>query len=107
VAVDRGSADAWVERQLAELPAGKATVVFHSIVWSYLPGHVRVSISRAIESAAAERASADAPLAWLRYEESPDQVHCELRLTLWPEGEDRLLAIGGFHLSPIRWLGGR
>lgn len=106
VAVDRESADTWVERQLAELPAWKATVVFHSIFWTYLTEETQEAIRRTIE-AAAERASEESPLCWLRYEEAPDQVHCELRLTTWPGVRDRLLAIGGFHLSPVRWLGGR
>jgi hypothetical protein len=104
VAVDQESADTWVERQLAELPAWKATVVFHSLFWMYLEPETQESIRGTIASAA-ERASEEAPLAWLRYEEAPDGVHCELRLTLWPGGEDRLLATGGFHLSPVRWVG--
>lgn len=103
VAVDKESADTWVERQLAELPAWKTTVVFHSIFWTYLDQETQASIRTSIESAG-ERAGDDTRLAWLRYEEGPDQVHCELRLTLWPSGEDRLLATGGFHLSPVRWL---
>jgi hypothetical protein len=80
-------------------------VVFHSVFWTYLPKETQESIQSTIE-AAAERASDEAPLAWLRYEEAPDQVHCELRLRLWPGGEDRLLAVGGYHLSPVRWVEG-
>jgi hypothetical protein len=29
----------------------------------------------------------------------------ELRLTMWPGGEEELLATSGFHGRPIRWLG--
>jgi hypothetical protein len=28
----------------------------------------------------------------------------ELRLTIWPEGEDRLLARAGYHGDPVEWL---
>lgn len=39
------------------------------------------------------RATADAPFAWLRMESPPRTLAIvELRLTLWPGGEDRLLA---------------
>ena len=59
---------------------------------------------RATIEAAAERASAEGPLAWLRYELAPDLLRCELRLTSWPDGEDRLLATGDVHLAPVTWL---
>ena len=30
----------------------------------------------------------------------------DLRLTVWPGGEERLLAQAGYHGEPVRWLGG-
>jgi hypothetical protein len=44
---------------------------------------------------AAAAASAEAPLAWLRLE--PAQGRFEVRLTLWPGGDDRLLATATGH----------
>jgi len=38
------------------------------------------------------------------YELAPDVVRCELRLTIWPRGEERLLARGDVHLAPVEWL---
>jgi hypothetical protein len=82
-----------------------ATVVFHSIFWQYLPaetaGKVRVAI-------AAHGASATpaAPVAWLRMEPAePSPVPIELRLTLWPGGEERLLANVQAHGASVEWLG--
>lgn len=103
VTVDQEGVDTWAQRQLAELPDGEATVVFHSIVWPYLDDDVREATQAAIEEAAT-RASAEHPLSWLRYEQSPDYVHCELKLTSWPGGEERLLCTGGNHLEPVIWL---
>ncbi len=53
---------------------------------------------------AGDRATSDAPLAWLRLEPSPDLTHTELRVTAWPGGEDRLLARGHYHLGPVQWV---
>jgi hypothetical protein len=101
--VDREGIDTWIDRELAELPDGEATVVFHSLVWIYLTDEVRAAASGAIERAAAT-ATDERPLSWLRYELGEDLVRCELRLTSWPGGEDRLLATGDVHLAPVTWL---
>jgi hypothetical protein len=105
VAVERESADAWVERELAAPVPGEATVVFHSIFWVYAPSAVQARIATAIEAAGAA-ATPEAPVAWLRYEggdRTPSVI--ELRLRLWPAGSDRLLATGRHHWHPVRWLG--
>lgn len=93
----------WVEACLTDLVPGEATVLFHSIVWQYLSADKQRRIEAAIQRAA-DRATAHAPLAWLRMEPAPDSRHCELRLTLWPPGQDRLLAHADFHGRWIRWV---
>ncbi len=98
VAVDRVSAAAWIERQLAEPATGRATVVFHSIVFQYLSEAERASFESDLREAAA-RATVDAPLAWLRME--PAGELAEVRLTVWPGGEERLLGRAGYHGSPV------
>lgn len=102
--VDRESIDSWVARELADPPAGEATVVFHSLVWIYLTEEVRAATTRALKEAAA-RATADRPLHWLRYELGPDLLRCELRLRSWPGGAERVLGRGDVHLAPVTWLG--
>lgn len=106
VGVEGESADTWLAARLAESPdAGAATLVFHSVFWVYVPDPVRAGIVDALESASA-RATTDAPLGWLRYEESTENPReVELRLTTWPGGTERLLAVGRHHLHPLRWLG--
>jgi len=102
--VDREGIDTWIARELAELPSGEATVVFHSLVWIYLEQKVRSAVLATLDRAAAA-ASEDRPLSWLRYELAPDLMRCELRITTWPGGDERLLATGDVHLAPVTWLG--
>jgi hypothetical protein len=103
VAIDRADIPDWLARQLDEPVPGRATVVFHSIVWQYLTDDERAT-AEAVLATAGDRATTDAPLAWLRLEPSPDLTHTELRVTAWPVGEDRLLARGHYHLGPVEWL---
>jgi hypothetical protein len=103
VAIDRADIPDWLGRQLDEPAADSATVVFHSIVWQYLTDDERTT-AEAVLATSGNRATADAPLAWLRLEPSPDLTHTELRVTTWPGGEDRLLARGHYHLGPVQWV---
>ena len=97
-----GAAD-WVE---AVLPAsgepGTARVLFHSIVWSYLDGLTQQRIASHLTAAGAA-ASANAPLAWLRLELAGKAEPAALRLTVWPGGEDELLARVQPHGAWVRW----
>jgi hypothetical protein len=59
----------------------------------------------AILDDAGARATPSAPLAWLRFEptSTTEVTRAELRLTRWPGGEERLLALAGFHGTPVEW----
>ena len=98
-----GDAADFVERH-AVPTAGMATVVMHSIAFQYFPADTQARIAAQLGSAGAT-ATADAPLAWLRYEMSDpaNPSFPELRLTLWPGGRDRLLAVGHAHGASIGW----
>lgn len=104
VDVDRALAQDWLVEQLAEPARGVTTVVFHSIVLQYLPSDQRRLVRDRVR-AAGERATPDAPLAWLTFEphRDPDRG-AELGLTIWPGGERRALALCGYHGDPVRWL---
>jgi hypothetical protein len=104
--IDRADLVDWLDVQLAEPRAGCATVVFHSIVWQYLTDDVRTAARARIESAGS-RATADAPLAWLRLEPSGTGRigKPELWLTQWPGGDERLLATASFQVGPVDWRG--
>lgn len=103
VPVDDQSAAAWLQSELVHSTAGSATVVYNSLVWPYLPESEQRAAAEAIH-AAADRATKQAPLAWLRLEPHPrPHLGTELRLMTWPDGEDQLLATCGYHGTPIRW----
>jgi hypothetical protein len=98
VALDRETASTWARRMLAEPAPAKATVIYHSIVSQYLSDEERAALFDGIR-AAGERGGAEAPLAWLRMEPADDRANLEL--TIWPGGEDRLLARVGYHGTPV------
>ena len=101
VALERADGCAWVERELARASPGVASVVFHSVVMPYLSHEERERFAAAVR-VAGERADTSAPVAWLRMEYGGEE--CELRLTLWPGGGERLLATCGFHGLHVVWL---
>lgn len=105
VTIDRAEAVDWLPRQLAEVTPGITTVVLHSDVWIYIPDDQRAQLTETIEQAG-ERATAEAPVAWLRYEEADDMVDVELRLRTWPGGDDELLGRGAHHYKPMWWTDG-
>ena len=80
---------------------GRATVVFHSVVWQYLheadQERLRNHVGRV-----GENATVGAPLAWLRME--PEEGAMVVRLTMWPGGRERLLALTGAHGQQVRWV---
>lgn len=113
--VERADAFDWLERRLPLRKPGTATVVFHSVVTLYFTPDQRERLAGML-AGAGESATADEPLAWLRFEH-PDTGDptargwgClgkpEVRLTVWPGGEERLLAMSSAHGPPVRWLGG-
>ncbi|TPE59426.1 DUF2332 domain-containing protein [Sandaracinobacter neustonicus] len=84
---------------------GVVTTVFHSIAMQYFPETTKARIISHMHRMGAQ-ATRDAPLAWLRLEqENPGAGEPPtLRLTLWPGGEDRLLARAHPHGRIVSWL---
>ncbi len=103
VDIDTEPVDTWLPRQLVTPVEGVVTVVFHSIVWQYFPDSLRTAVVETL-SGAGTRATTRAPLAWVRLEPAEGMAYCELRATIWPGGEERLLAATGFHAGRIRWV---
>ena len=104
--IEQGDAAAWLEKKLA-LPVepGRTRVVLHSIAYQYFPPETQGRITKAIQEAGA-LASETRPLAWLRFEMVTGESKPSLRLTCWPEGEERLLAWCHPHGKSVRWLEG-
>jgi len=102
--VERAQIPEWLAANVSPLPPGVATVVMNSYVWQYLDDHDAEAARSALGSAAAH-ATTEAPLAHLSFEAlDADYANTQLRLTVWPGGHERLLALGTSHLAPVRWL---
>lgn len=99
--VDAASIMEWLPQRLAERSGDVATVVYHSIVEEYVPAGELAAFYTAMEEAGA-RASAAAPLAWVRLEPEPGHRRHLLTLRMWPGGEQRGLARCGAHGTNVR-----
>ena len=102
VEISRAAAGDWLTDRLWELGPGIATVVCHSIVLQYLEEAERDRVLRTIEEAGT-RATETSPLAWLRLE--PGGEVANVHLTMWPSGEEHLVATCSYHGNAVRWLG--
>jgi hypothetical protein len=100
--IEQLGAGDFVAREVAELPEGVATVLFHSSMWWYVPREEQARIAAAMEAAGA-RATRERPLAWLR-SEPPNMEYDEIRLRTWPGGDDRLLGRAQVHGRWVEWI---
>lgn len=92
--VDAADAGEWVEARVAEPSPGATPVVYHSIVWQYLPPESQARVAAAVEASG---------VAWLRLEPFDSPTKAEVRLRV--EGEEQLVARSGFHGRPV-WRAG-
>jgi hypothetical protein len=99
--VDGADLGDWLPEQLRDEHPGTATVVYHSIVDEYLPQATRRRFQDTLQEAGA-RATAEAPLFWVRLEPFPGNLAYGVTLTRWPGGEERLVARCGAHGSDVR-----
>ena len=85
--------------------AGVTRVLYHSVMWQYLPTETQQAIREAMY-AAGERATADKPLAWVRLETNRETFAHELRVKYWPGGDEwSFLAKAHPHGFWVEWLG--
>jgi len=103
--VEAADAAAWVLAHARGEP-GTATVLYHSVVWSYLPPETQTAVAGAIV-AAGESATSAAPVAWLAMEPNPADLSApmELKLNFWPGGDQTLLARVHPHGAKVSWAG--
>jgi hypothetical protein len=103
--VERADAAVWLEQRLTTKPeTGITRVVLHSIAFQYFAPETQERVRAHIEKAG-DAASANSPLAWLRFEMLPEDRKPSLRLRTWP-GEDQLLAWAHPHGTIVEWFGG-
>lgn len=103
--LEKADAGEWLAKELAHPVAGQSTVIFHSIMWEYMPVATQDYINVQIRRAGALATDA-APIAWLRLELDRPSVFPQLKLTLWPNGEERTLAAAHFHGAWVQWVRG-
>lgn len=97
----------FVDAMLAEPPqSGVTRVLFHSIVWQYIPLETRAAIETAMADAGAA-ATPDSPLAWISLETNRETFRHELRVRYWPGGKEAaLLGCGHPHGAWAEWFEG-
>ncbi|NGN41972.1 DUF2332 family protein [Mesorhizobium sp. CGMCC 1.15528] len=102
--LEKADAADFVKSRLASRPPGETFVLFHSIMWQYMPSATKAVIAAALEEAG-RAATLGAPIVWLRMEPvSTTDKYATLSLTLWPDGETRHLARCDYHGRWIEWL---
>lgn len=100
------SADAadYLDGAFSTRKLGQVFVLFHSVMWQYLPDETKRRIESSLERAG-NGATRDAPIAWLRMEGLGGvEPYATLQLTLWPGGETTRLARCDWHCRWIEWL---
>ena len=101
--VDRADAAAWLEAKLGAPPTpGVARVLFHTIVWQYLPAEVKARIE-ALLARLGTAATPKTPLARFAFEQDATPGSGRMDLTLWPTGETLTLGRSDFHGRWAEW----
>jgi hypothetical protein len=102
VRVEQADAADWLAQIVAAPPErGRARVIFHTVVWQYIPTAVRARIEASL-ARLAEGAVPDAPVAHIAME-ADGQPDARVELTIWPGGETRLLGRADFHGRWTAW----
>lgn len=101
--IEKCDAIQWLEGRLNSWEEGCVHVIYNTIAWQYFPEE-RQNAGRELLKAAGDRATEDAPLAWLSFEPDGKSPGAALTLTLWPKGEVTTLARADFHGRWINWL---
>lgn len=103
--VERGNAVKWLARELA-VPQqdGVGRTVFHSMVLQYLNEADRAAVIDMIADAGS-RATPQRPLAWIGFEWTPARTEVQLRLSCWPTGTTRVLAVCHPYGEWVEWRG--
>ncbi len=85
---------------------GTTTVLWHSVMWQYLPAEEQQRVERGIAALGA-RASSAAPFAHLSLEPTRREEHRRheflVVLTTWPRGVRRVLGVAAAHGVPVTW----
>lgn len=104
VRVEAADAVAWTAARAAPR-AGAVTCVYHSVFWQYMPATSQAALMQTLKDLG-DQARTEAPFAWLRMEPDPENLdRMQVRLTLWPDGTERVLAVVHPHGAFVNWAG--
>ncbi len=101
--VQKGDAIDWLTTRLPHI-SSQLHLVYHTIAWQYFPPDHQAR-GAALIKAAGKTATKTTPLAWLSMEADGASPGAALRLRLWPDDIDVLLARVDFHGRWLNWLG--
>jgi hypothetical protein len=106
--VERSSATDWLAARLPETTAGVHRIIFHTVMWQYMPDSDKARAEALIRHHG-RFASADKPLSWLRFEADHKAPGGGIYLTTWSgdadDGITTCLGRGDFHGRWIDWSG--
>jgi hypothetical protein len=107
--VERAGALEFLSRELADLPEGVTTVVWHSVVWQYVDRGERAAVD-ALLGRVGSQVSSGTPL--LRVSFEPERVGTDdftfrVHAQRWPDGRRVHLADALGHGPPVHWTGER
>ncbi len=101
--VDGEDAAQWLERKLpAPQAPGVTRVLFHTIVWDYVPTASKARIDALVARIGAA-ATAERPFARLTVESDETRGSARIDLAVWPEGRTVTLGRGDFHGRWAEW----
>lgn len=102
--MEKADAAKFVLERLKARKPDACFVLFHSVVWQYLPESTKAEIESAME-AAGKAATPNSPMAWLRLEGlGGADAFATLQLRYWPGGETETFARADFHVRWLDWL---
>lgn len=100
--VDEADAADWLPRMLAVPQApGVTRVLFHTVVWQYIPPDKREALE-ALIAAVGAAASRQRPFAHLAVE-GDGEPEARVDLAVWPPGETAMLGRADFHGRWVEW----
>lgn len=102
IVAEQEDAAVWLQKRLAQRRSGAVHVVFHSIVWQYLPEATKARIQSLLDEAGS-RADASAPIAWVRMEPEGHETDAGIKVTMWPGGLTEELGRVHFHGQWLHW----
>lgn len=102
--IDSMEASAWLQAQNDKVPKLRPRVFYHSIIWQYF-SDAQQNKFRDLMVSIGRNAPSSSPVIWLRLEPAENKHHAELRMNIFSDNKEYLLAESGFHGEWINWSG--